>query len=34
MQGMWVIHVVQALCLAQQTCYECYECGAWDVRSM
>ena len=21
-QGMWVVHVVQVLCLAQLTCYE------------
>ena len=28
MQGMWVVHVVQALCLRVMD-----ECGAWDVRS-
>ena len=28
---MWVVHVVQVLCLAQLTCKD--ECRAWDERS-
>ena len=31
MQGMWVVHVVHALCLVQLRVVD--ECGAWDVRS-
>ena len=30
MQGMWVVHVVLVLCLAQLTCYGW--CGPWDER--
>ena len=28
MQDMWVIHVVEVLCLAQLT--GCGKCGVWD----